>query len=209
MKPPNYIDWLKLDKWLLKDAIVLLLDIDPACEAARGAWLVIESREGNALGCFADTHKLKHLIQKVFEYYRLAQASYRASELRVDGMEINKPSVEPDHWLCWARSNDLLLPAPLQDFLGEIDQRSELFKVPAAFDVPTGGCKRDSLLKMVLGMAMAHYDYKPGSARNTATGRNRGSIFADLERIGLTMDNDTVRKVLDEAKARFKDITSI
>jgi hypothetical protein len=73
-------------------------------------------------------------------------------------------------------------------------------------DAPLHGLERDSLLKMILGMAMFAYDYKPGSSRNTATGENRNSISASLQQQGLPLDADTVRKLIKEAETRFKDL---
>ncbi|MDP6725377.1 MAG: hypothetical protein QF536_09335 [Arenicellales bacterium] len=63
-----------------------------------------------------------------------------------------------------------------------------------------------SLLKMVLGMAVNTYKYDPDANRNSATGGNAGSISADLQSVGLTIDADTVRKYLNEAADRFKVI---
>ncbi len=73
-------------------------------------------------------------------------------------------------------------------------------------DAPLHGLERDSLLKMILGMAMFAYDYKPGASRNRATGENRNSISASLEQQGLPLDAGTVRKLIKEAETRFKDL---
>jgi hypothetical protein len=59
---------------------------------------------------------------------------------------------------------------------------------------------------MILGMAMSAYDYKPGASRNMATGENRNSISASLQQQGLSLDADTVRKLIKEAETRFKDL---
>lgn len=66
--------------------------------------------------------------------------------------------------------------------------------------------EHNSLLKLVLGMAVAAYKYDPLSDRNPATGENRGSIKADFERIGLALDADTIRKFVKEAGDRFGDL---
>jgi len=60
--------------------------------------------------------------------------------------------------------------------------------------------ERNSLLKLVLGMAIKKYNYDPNSSRNNATGTNSGSIHADLEKCGINIDKDTIRKYLNEAK---------
>lgn len=66
--------------------------------------------------------------------------------------------------------------------------------------------ERNSLLKLVFGMAVAAYQYDPGKNRNSATGENRGSIAADLSRLGLNLNADTVRKFIKEAEERFSDL---
>ena len=86
-----------------------------------------------------------------------------------------------------------------------IPPSSTVVASPSPADAPLHGSERDSLLKMVLGMAIAAYDYNPGTT-NRATGENKGSIFADLRQCGLTLDADTVRKFLREAETRFKPL---
>jgi hypothetical protein len=67
--------------------------------------------------------------------------------------------------------------------------------------------ERDSLLKLVLGMAMAKYNYEPLKQRNNATGKNNSSIHSDLEKQGLGIkDNKTILKYLKEAQERFKKV---
>lgn len=60
--------------------------------------------------------------------------------------------------------------------------------------------ERNTLLKIIIGMAIDAYDYKPDQAKNKATGENNSSIKAALERVGISMDADTIRKYLNEAK---------
>ena len=57
-----------------------------------------------------------------------------------------------------------------------------------------GGKERESVLKLILGMAMGGYAYDPKAQRNTAT----RDITDDLDRLGLSLDPDTVRKWLKE-----------
>ncbi len=63
--------------------------------------------------------------------------------------------------------------------------------------------ERTTLLKMILGMAKAKYGYVPKSERNTATGAKVGSIYADLENEGLSVDVKTIRKHLNVAVEKF------
>jgi len=57
----------------------------------------------------------------------------------------------------------------------------------------------NSLYRIILGMAIKKYKYDPSQARNSATGKNAGSISADLEQAGLTVDSETISKHLKAA----------
>ena len=59
--------------------------------------------------------------------------------------------------------------------------------------------ERNTLYRMILGMAMEKYGYDPKTSRNKATGENRGSICADLQKAGLPVDSDTIRDHLKMA----------
>lgn len=63
--------------------------------------------------------------------------------------------------------------------------------------------ERNSMLKIIYGIAISKYDYDPNKDRNSATGENSGSIRADLELKGILIDNETVKKYLDEAGEKF------
>lgn len=82
----------------------------------------------------------------------------------------------------------------------------ETFSVPentksSLVNMAAATTERNTLYKIILGMAMAKYDYNPESRRNSATGENAGSISADLEKVGLSVDPDTIREHLKAAYA--------
>jgi erythromycin esterase-like protein len=54
---------------------------------------------------------------------------------------------------------------------------------------------RESLLKMILGMALEQYAYEPSAYRSGAT----SNISSDLDSQGLSLDLKTIRKILKEA----------
>lgn len=63
--------------------------------------------------------------------------------------------------------------------------------------------ERESLLKMVLGMAVAKYGFDPRRSENDATGKNKEAIWGDLDSLGIAVDPKTIRKHLKEAVRRF------
>lgn len=56
--------------------------------------------------------------------------------------------------------------------------------------------ERNNLLKLVIGMAVGWYGYDPLSAKN----RQTKQIADDLEKLGLSLSEDTIRKYLAEGK---------
>ncbi|WP_377291524.1 hypothetical protein [Rhizobium sp. SG2393] len=61
--------------------------------------------------------------------------------------------------------------------------------------------ERESMLKMILAMAMKKYRFDPTKAKNDATAHIAGAVTE----IGLRLDDDTVRKYLNEAKLLLQD----
>lgn len=59
--------------------------------------------------------------------------------------------------------------------------------------------ERSTMLKLIIGMAMDSYEYNPNSTRNSATGDKNG-ISAKLQLHGISVNDDTIRKYLTEAK---------
>lgn len=65
--------------------------------------------------------------------------------------------------------------------------------------------ERNTMLKLIIGMAIDAYGYDPDGKKNPATGNNNGSIKAALEKLGLSADEKTIKKYLNEAAARYPD----
>lgn len=59
--------------------------------------------------------------------------------------------------------------------------------------------ERQTMLKLIIGMAIHAYGYDPAAAKNTATGDKNG-ISAKLATHEISIDPDTIRKYLNEAK---------
>lgn len=66
----------------------------------------------------------------------------------------------------------------------------------AATDKPLGARERESMLKLVIGMAVAGYRYDPKEKKSDKV----SEIASDLAKIGVPLDVDTVRKYLREGR---------
>jgi hypothetical protein len=89
-------------------------------------------------------------------------------------------------WLEWARKHGL--PVTLAE-----PERIET-KQPTQ-EKPLLTRERETALKLIIGMAIAGYRYDPDAARSEVT----GDISRDLQKLGISLDQDTVRKWLREA----------
>lgn len=65
--------------------------------------------------------------------------------------------------------------------------------------------ERNTMLKLIIGMAIDAYGYDPDNTKNSATGKNNGSIKSSLERVGLSADEKTIKKYLEAAAELFPD----
>lgn len=61
--------------------------------------------------------------------------------------------------------------------------------------------QQKSLLRIILGIALEKYDYKPGKTKNAATKQ----IVNDLQLHGIKVSQDTVKKYLDLAQEELPD----
>lgn len=87
--------------------------------------------------------------------------------------------------------------ATLETELASIESQDNVAKS----EKPIGPRERESLLKLILGMAIKGYSYDPKATKSTQI----SEIAGDLQLAGLALDEDTVRKYLNEAKALFAD----
>jgi hypothetical protein len=79
----------------------------------------------------------------------------------------------------------------LRERVAELEQAAQEARVKGK---PLLTKERESLLKLIIGMAVKVYRYDPAVARNEATAK----ISRDLESLGIPLDDDTVRKWLRE-----------
>lgn len=60
--------------------------------------------------------------------------------------------------------------------------------------------ERETLLKIIIGMAIDGYSYDPTITRSPFTGSGTDSLHAQLATHGISIDPDTIRKYINEAK---------
>ncbi|MBO6697138.1 MAG: hypothetical protein JJ884_09105 [Maricaulis sp.] len=84
--------------------------------------------------------------------------------------------------------------ARLKSELAELEAKNAA-KPAASSEKPLGARERSTLLKIVLGMAMACYEHNPHAGRTTTA----SAILTDLQTLGIAVSDDTIRKYLAEA----------
>jgi len=179
--PADFNKWARRDTWHIAEGAMLILGLEP-----------FEIK--------ADWYPPRPPAPGYLDIYETARRSRR---LTAEGQEVSPPD-----FLAWAREKKYPVPPELEEAVNQFPPKAEHRPQGETSDAPLHESERDSLLRMVLGMAMSKYDYKPGAPRNPATGGNRDSISADLGRLGMPLDADTVRKFIKEAETRFKDTIS-
>ena len=60
--------------------------------------------------------------------------------------------------------------------------------------------ERQTMLKLIIGMAMDGYSYEPKKPRSDLTGNSNNSLSAKLALKGISISDDTIRKYFNEAK---------
>ena len=77
----------------------------------------------------------------------------------------------------------------------ERDELKAAVDAQAIAEKPLGTTERQTLLRLVIGMAVQGYRFDPLAKRNTAV----SEIADDLAAVGIRIDPDTVRRYLKEA----------
>lgn len=179
----------KLPVWTLNEAVALVFKKDPE------------------LVTWENMKNYKNMSPFADEYARVTKLAFRAK-----GQGQLTDPVEPPVFLAWAKKMGIEVPPELveqvakqapkmaewQDICRKLKDQKEPDSLLES--------ERNSLLKLVLGMAISKYGYSLGSTRNTATGDNKQSISDDLLQLGLKLNSDTVRKYIKEAEEQFSDL---
>jgi len=164
----DFSRWSKLACWSLDEAVALSLGKSP--DLVCWAKLIPFEKEHSPF---------------VTRYYRLRDLVERAKRMGL----LSEPIV-PASFVAWAKQNEIELPSTLEAAVvawgnrGAGERRADLHPK-----------ERETVLKLIIAMAMKGYAYKPGAARSDIP----ADITNDVHALGLTIDQDTVRKWLKEA----------
>jgi hypothetical protein len=154
------------------------------------------------------------VVQPHIQVSQFARNYARRRELAVRALQWKQLSdpVIPGIFITWAKRTQIEFPSELEAAVaanGQVieDWKSLYDKLCAAIEEaatkqraipaeakPLSTRERDSLLKLVIGMAVKGYSFQPRAARSPIA----PEIAGDLEQLGIALDVDTVRKYLKE-----------
>jgi len=83
----------------------------------------------------------------------------------------------------------------MADEVARVEAQNSAKPVPDSIDKPLSTSVRNTLLKLVIGMAVKGYGHDPEASKSTAP----KEIADDLAGLGITITDDTVRKYLKQA----------
>ncbi|MEA1940672.1 MAG: hypothetical protein U9P68_00345 [Pseudomonadota bacterium] len=199
-----YDYWSKAAYWSVEEAVALVLGRNPRA--------VIKKRRAHG-----ERKARFHpdLCGPKFEaLYELAQRAVSTRQIRL--------STPPGMFLAWAKRNRIAAPERLEaivrdhgiqvaDWKTAYDRQVEKVKAlesriaeleaaprepaPASKSQSAVTRERNTLLKLVLGLAMDCHGYRPHAPRSSTA----GEIASALEVQGITVSEDTIRKYLGEA----------
>lgn len=170
---PDYNYWAKLSYWTIEQSTALLIGADPDA-ILDGAAL--------ASSCPA-TARTAYL--KIF---RLLD-----SHIRMSGIGSN---ISPTEILKWAEHTGIEAPQALVEAVRV--QGRTLIETRAQSDgeeKPLGERERNTLLRMIIGMAIGGYGYDPEAGKSDVA----PTIFKDLDKLGLEGTEQTIRNKLRDA----------
>jgi hypothetical protein len=204
---PDYHRWAMLPYWTLEEAIMLSLDRDP------------KKVQVKSVLSFLNASNLSSQVSHRLEFATRAKALKKFFD-----------PVLPPFFVRWAQTYGVILPIELIDSVeaahgvhrnwedeakrlsGVITELREKLETALAensslkADLESkpeglGERERTSMLKLIAGMAAGRYGCDPKALRNPAT----RAIADDLQLNGIPLDEDTVRKYLQLAKAILEE----
>jgi hypothetical protein len=198
--PPDCAYWAALDCWTAGDAASLSIGLNPKFTFHPRIQRAAEDKRGANRSASVD--RLRERLQRggslkmasILREYVLVTAAteYVTLKERIErAVEVGKleRSITPNDYLLWAHENGISVPDELKV---AVEAREPQSNEPRE---NVTAKERTSLLRMIIGMAIGRYAYDPTKAKNDAPKR----IANDLAKVGLSLDDDTIRKWLQQA----------
>ena len=188
---PDWNYWRQMPHAELWKAVALSCNLEPR-----------DSELGYQVGEYVrwESRYYDEEYKQVFEWLEIASA--RVEELEVVEWSANRyfTKVKLPIFAALADSLGWPIPEEFKSMAKAADSKEEIAGAAikaqtASADKPLATKERASLFKLVIGMAVNGYKYDPAAQRNNAT----KEICDDLEKLGIALDEDTVRKFLREA----------
>lgn len=196
--------WSKAAYWTNMEALALLIGRDP---------IIFTRNRLEESNTYFEARGTFHALERLVE---------RATE-----MGVLQEKNEPKKFVEWAQGNRIFVPESLLDALSDhhkcpsdlenkynvqtieirkLKTEVEALRLQASEqekfengDLPISTRERESLLKIVIGVAIKKYNYSPAAAKNSAT----LNIATALRELNIALDEDTIRKYLNEARDLF------
>lgn len=165
--------WAKMGFWTIEQSAALLIGEDPDTITVGG---------GLAASCPSET---RFRYQKMF---RLLD-----SHIRMSGIGSNNSPTEVIEWALHAKVDppQALVDAVRAQGRSLIETRAH----SASEEKPLGERERNTLLRMIIGMAIGGYGYDPDAGKSDVA----PTVFKDLDKLGLEGAEQTIRNKLRDA----------
>jgi len=158
---PRYRYWGQQPLWTLTEAAYLLAGLPPS-DNPQDAWF----NPPQKAEMFHRRIKMAIAVQDIKQTYK------------VQG--VRERSIKPSEVVRWAQVKKYRIPTPLRKLASVVSETD-----------PLRTTERNTLLKLVGGMAAAKYKWQPGVRGSAST-----NIADDLNKLGIELTDETVHKWL-------------
>lgn len=169
----DWTDWAKMPIWTPDEAAALLLTVSPRAVVRH--------------------LRLSHPVVQRFKIIR--ESIHRACA--AGEIACGDHGIVPADLLKWAKQYEIEIPPELTAEITRV--QSLAAKRPK--DKPLISRERDTLLKIILGMAIGGYGYDPIASKSSTV----KEIYDDLALRGIVLDQDTIRNKLRDAANLMAD----
>lgn len=188
MSEIDYRYWTSLDRWQAKEAALLLDGKDPDQHKA------VKLTGSDIPAGYENAAKIAKLLSRIDWKGRYGFEAFEVSNSPVFIVK----TLSDAGWPVPERLLESISP-----LLRKLENRFLEEEADRALPTSTAATKeRQTMLKLILGLACAGYGIDPSSTRNPKAKEMR----EDLERVGLPLDDGTIKKYLDEARLLYRKL---